>query len=160
MVPYQSRKALRNLKAGINKMEDKLTVADKVYRSFRAGRPFKKDRLMQPYEALAEVCGLRDKLRAAMQKEGLDPNDSAAAIVFWRTMDEPPMVRRIPVGRETDVLEQMYTATKAAVTIGALFAMRDHERGEGRRWKYPFLLSDEAQDLLEQALDSQEMKAN
>jgi hypothetical protein len=157
MVPYQSRRGLKNLRAGIEKMEGKLTVADKVYRSFRAGRPFKKDRMMMPPDALAEVCEMRDKLSDAMQKAGLKPEDCATAVVFWRAMDEPPCVRMVQVGRETDVLNEMH-GKYMAVTLGALFALKDKERGIIRRWAHPFLLSHEALTLLESALDSQEMQ--
>jgi len=162
MVPYNNRTAKKNLQAGIEKMEGKLTVADKIYRAFRSGRPFKKDRLMNPIQALAEVCGMRDKLRGAMQPS-LDPEDSATAIVFWRTLDEPPVVRMVRVGKETDVLDEMLSKNAevkyAAVTLGAIFALRDRERGIIRRWTHPFLLSDEASQVLDKALDSQEFKS-
>jgi hypothetical protein len=158
MVPFQSRKGLKNLRAGIEKMEGKLTVADKVYRSFRAGRPFKKDRMMMPPDALAEVCEMRDKLREAMAKNELDPDDSATGIVFWLAIDEPPQVCVVRVGRETEVLEKMHDAKHMAVTIGVLFALKDHERGITRRWAQPFLRSENAIALLDKALDSQELK--
>jgi hypothetical protein len=158
MVPYQSRKALKNLRAGIDKMEGKLTVADKVYRSFRAGRPFKKDRMMMPQDALAEVCEMRDKLRDSMSESGLNPDDSATGIVFWLAIDEPPQVSVVRVGRENEVLDKMCDAKHMAVTIGALFALKDHERGITRRWAHPFLRSHEAMTLLEKALDSQEIQ--
>jgi hypothetical protein len=157
MVPYQSRKGLKNLRAGIEKMEGKLTVADKIYRSFRAGRPFKKDRMMMPPDALAEVCVMRDKLREAMAKNGLNPDDCATAVVFWLEIDAPPQVSLVRVGRETEVLDKMHSKYMA-VTIGALFALKDKERGIIRRWAHPFLLSHDALTLLEGALDSQEMK--
>jgi hypothetical protein len=143
---------------GRKAMEKSLTMADHVYRSFRAGRPFKKDRMMMPPDALAEVCEMRDKLSDAMQKAGLKPEDCATAVVFWRAMDEPPCVRLVPVGRETEILDAMH-GKYMAVTIGALFALKDHERGITRRWVHPFLLSHEALTLLESALDSQEMNA-
>jgi hypothetical protein len=158
MVPYTSRSAKKNLQAGIEKMEGKLTVADKVYRSFRAGRPFTKDRLLKPPMALAEVCEMRDKLRAAMETAQLDPNDCATAVVFWREIDEPPAVRMVRVGRETEVLDAMF-GKHVAVTIGAIFALRDHDRGIIRRWTHPFLLSEEARSLLDAALDSQEFRS-
>jgi hypothetical protein len=157
MVPYNSRTAKKNLQAGIEKMEGKLTVADKVYRAFRSGRPFKKDRLLKPPMALAEVCEMRDKLRAAMQAAKLNPDDCAAAVVFQRETTEPPVVRVVRVGRETEVLDAMY-GKFMAVTIGAIFAMKDKERGNARLWVHPFLLSNEALQLLEKALDSQEFK--
>jgi hypothetical protein len=161
MVPYNSRAAKKNLRAGIEKMEGKLTVADKVYRSFRAGRPFKKDRLMLPPDALAEVCVMRDKLRAGMQNAGLNPEDSATAIVFWRALNEPPAVRLVRMGKEMDVLDELLSKNEpvkyAAVTLGAIFAMKDHDRGIIRRWAHPFLRSPEAESMLERALDSQEM---
>jgi hypothetical protein len=157
MTPWRSRAAKRNLRAGIGKMEEKLTPADKVYRSFRAGRPFKKDRLMRPPDALAEVCGMRDKLRKLMQDNGLNPNDSRAAVVFQLALDEPPLVKVVPVGRETDVLDVMY-GKYMAVTVGALFALKDSERGIIRRWATPFLLNDEAEKMLGAALDEMEKK--
>ena len=157
MVPWRSRAAKRNLRAGREKMEEKLTAADKVYRAFRAGRPFKKSRLMLPQEALAEVCGMRDKLRKLMQDNGLNPNDSAAAIVFQLALDKPAIARVVPVGKETDVLDAMF-GKYMAVTAGALFALKDSERGIIRRWAHPFLLTDEAAKTLESALDEMEKK--
>jgi hypothetical protein len=157
MTPYRTRVAKRNLRAGIEKMEGKLTVADRVYRAFRAGRPFKRDRLLKPPMALAEVCEMRDKLRLAMQKAELDPQDTAAAIVFQVALDGPPQVAVVRVGKETDVLDKML-GRYAAVTVGALFALRDHERGITRLWAHPFLISHEALTMLERALDSQEFK--
>ena len=143
--------------AGIEKMEESLTVTDKVYRSFRVGRPSKKNRLMLPVDALAEVCAMRDKLRHAMQEAGLKPKDCATAVVFWKALDEPPIVRLVHVGQETKVLDEMF-GKYAAVTVGALFALKDHKRGIIRRWAHPFLLAHEALTLLEKALDSQEMQ--
>ena len=157
MVPYITRTAKANLRAGIEKMEEKLNAADRVYRAFRAGRPFKKDRLMLPPDALAEVCGMREKLRRLMELLVLEPDDSAAAIVFQVANDEPPRVRIVRVGREKAVLDEML-GKYMAVTVGALFALTDRERGTTRRWAHPFLLSDEAAKMLERALDSQEMK--
>jgi hypothetical protein len=138
-------------------MEESLTMTDRVYRSFRAGRPFKKDRLMLPPDALAEVCGMRDKLRKLMQDATLNPDDCATAVVFQLAIDQPPMVRLVKVGRETDVLDQMH-GKHWAITVGALFAVKDKEGEITRRWVYPFLLSDEALKMLERALDSQEMQ--
>src|SRR5205823_12579880 len=113
----------------------------------RAGRPYKKDRLMLPPDALAEVCTMRDKLRELMSnsKPPLNPDDSATAVVYWRALDEPPVVRLLPVHRETElkVLHEMH-GKYAAVTIGVLFALKDHERGIIRRWAQPFLLSPDA----------------
>ena len=138
-------------------MEETLTVTDKVYRAFRSGRPFKKSRLMLPPDALAEVCEMRDKLRKAMQDANLSAEDSAAAIVFQVALDEPPVIKVVRVGRETDVLDLMH-GKYAAVTVGALFALRDRERGVIRRWAHPFLLTDAAGKTLEAALDEMEKK--
>lgn len=100
---------------------------------------------------------MRDKLRKLMRDNGLNPEDSRAAVVFRVALDEPPMVKVVPVGGETDVLDLMY-GKYAAVTVGALFALKDSERGIIRRWAHPFLLTEEAGKMLEAALDSQEMK--
>jgi hypothetical protein len=157
MVPYHSRKALRNLREGVEKMEGKLTVADKVYRAFRAGRPFKKDRLMFPADALTEVVKMRNKLCEALYAADLDPQDCRAAIVFQVANDEPPQVCVVQLGEEDSVLKQMLGRFQA-VTVGALFALKDHERGITRRWAHPFLTSPASLEMLERALDSQEMK--
>ena len=119
----------------------------------------KQNRMMMPPDALAEVCEMRDKLRDSMAKSGLNPSDSATGIVFWLAIDEPPQVSVVRVGRETEVLNKMHDTKHMAVTIGALFALKDHERGITRRWEHPFLRSEEAIALLEKALDSQELKA-
>jgi hypothetical protein len=170
MVPYQSRAALKNLRAGVAKMEAKLTVADKVYREFRAGRPIKRDRLLKPFEALGEGVRMRDRLQEMMAKAGLPVTDCRVALVFQLRAQDMPQVRVIREGAEIEIYEAMLgpmipgkDARLGAVTVGFLFAIRDRESTDperaGRRWAHPLLTSPDALSLLKGALDSQEGKA-
>src|SRR5579872_1941789 len=102
MVPYQSRAALRNLRAGVAKMEAKLTVADKVYRQFRAGRPIKRDRLLKPWDALGEVVRMRDRLEELMRNSNLPVGDARVAIVFQFTLEDPVRVLLVEDPHEPD----------------------------------------------------------
>src|ERR1700690_577586 len=123
-------------KRGRAAMETSLTATDKVYRSFRSGRPFQKTRLMLAADALAEVTRMRDELRTAMKAAGLDENDCRAHIIFQISLNDPPQRCVVRVGGEAAVLAEM-VGQYHSVSLGAVFELKDPERGIIRRWAHP-----------------------
>jgi hypothetical protein len=138
---------------GHGAMEGSLSKVDKIYRSFRSGRPAKKDRLLFPKDAIMEVLRMYLALCEAMYTADLDPRDCVAAICFWVTVKGPVHVRVLTPDTAPEILSTMMGRYQA-VTLGCIFAMKDHDRGITRRWAHPFILGPVAHDLLTAALDN------
>jgi hypothetical protein len=144
----------RARQAGREAMEEKLTKAARVYRTFRQGLKVKRDEMLDPVQGLALVCSLRDRLNTAMKEADLDPKDCATAVVFAQ---RPELTSgfsvRVREGKEHEVLNQMVGCD--ALICGAVFALRDREKPQRYLWAYPFVTGPKSLELLNTALDSQ-----
>jgi|SRR5215467_1510535 len=106
----------------LRKTVESMSGAERVSRRFSAGRPM--NQLVTPQQAIWMARALKQQLGAALQEDGLDPNDcnvhiacltpDLSMLLTYRLLDDPQKVQEgmtsvfsIPVGlifgvRETD----------------------------------------------------------
>ena len=141
------------------------TKAGQVRRTFKAGRPLKKDRVVPPTIAIYEACILLDELRTAMHDAGLSPDDVRAALVLM-TPETPGKenllyLLRIP---EPGKLPKLFATVEEIeesgkiLTLGILVRQEDREASDPKDgkvrvavWPQPFLTGDRATRALKQA---------
>lgn len=137
MTPYKSRAAVKNLRAGIKKMENTMTPAALVRREFRLGRPPK------PVEDPAQLKhtvvwkkasdALAD-LRARMSAAGLRPEHVGAEIVYvtQNAPDTPERLLMCGQGRTDDEWRDEALSRLAqddVIVLGMLFTQFDEQSG-------------------------------
>lgn len=126
MVPYRSREALRNLKRGAKKMEDVMSPAARVRRSFRLGRPPKDTLPLHPKVAWEKAESLLADFRQRMTAAGLKPDDVDGQIIGIRG-DRPDEPDYIPAEKEK-ALATLWSPD--VIALGMVFRQLDRATGQ------------------------------
>lgn len=163
MTPYHSRAAKKNLREGIKKMENVMTRAAQVRRSFRLGRPPKPGESLplHPLVVWKRAMESLASFRALMSLEKLQPSHVTAAIVYLQEGD--PSTPRFLLLEEPNKTEE---EVKAAIfetlgrpdvlAIGMLFRQFDAEKKEQSTFPYQFTgLSENGLAMLRKAAELQ-----
>lgn len=158
---------LGRVEKSTNLMAGTWTKAAKVRRSFKAGRPLQKDRVLTTTKAIHEACILLDDLRNAMRQSGLSADDVQAALVLV-TPETPGLedaVYVLPVPQPKKLPDLFANVAKVEKTgevlpLGIAVKQRDHEAYDPKDpksgavvWVQPFLTGPRAVAALKHARD-------
>lgn len=131
-------------------MESALTVAARVRRQLKAGRP-RTTRSLERHEALGRIVAEADRARQLMGEAGLIPEDIRLGLVIRTGTDI--LVKRLP---EPEDVARFFTAVSSLVNphfLGILWEQTDREaEAQGKPgftlWITPFVAEPEAQEQL------------
>jgi hypothetical protein len=149
MVPYRTRQALRNLRSGIKKTEDNLNAAARVRRAFKAGRPIKKDQMLNGLSGLAIATQQLKELRAAMEQAGLNPKHAVAWLVLTHPVTGPERLLVTPSRVEERFALLAHPDT---TSLGVAFGQYDESLGEKFFWEKYFRMDVESRKVVVAAI--------
>jgi hypothetical protein len=170
MTPYKSHAAVKNLRAGIKKMESTMTPAAQVRREFRLGRPPKPVETVEPLQrtvvwrkATEALSNIRDRMVAAKLK----PEHVSGAVVYVET-GSPDESRVLPVQQRDKTLEESQAAAYEilgrddVIALGMIFTQYDEHAGKLAVFPFQFMpLNERGIAVLRQAAtEAQDLVAN
>jgi hypothetical protein len=167
MVRFYSRAARRNLKKGAEKMESEMSVAARVRRQFRQGRPPKvgESLPLHPRVVWDRAFTALSRFRTLLSIEKLEPMHVSAAIVFIQESapDQPHLLLLEIDGSveecKSKVLEQL--GRPDAIAIGMIFRQFDADAKEKKQTTFPYQfvgLNERGIDVLKKAVRQTEQR--
>ena len=137
--------AKNNLQKGIKKMENAMSAAAQVRRSFRLGRPPKPGEALPLHPAVVwdRANAALANLRARMVAAGLDPSDAVGTIIYVDGQF-PTTPRRFPLelpGVSTEQAQAAlfgYLGNGHLTAIGMVFRQFDQDTKQQSTFPYQF----------------------
>jgi hypothetical protein len=165
MVTPRTENARKNLQRGIERMEQRMSAAARVRRDFKLGRPPKPvagDVLqIHPNVVWQKATESLSKLREAMQRAKLNPDDVDGAVVYVEKSDpDKPHVlliaekEKTPEQSKEDAVQKLMHAD--VIALGMIFAQHDAELKKQAYFPLLFVgLNKRGMDVLKKVAEEQ-----
>ena len=140
-----------------NLMASTWTEAAKIRRTFKAGRPIKKDRVLTLSRAILEACIALNEIRDKMRDAGLPEEDVQAKLVLASEagthdlvyLPTVPTIQGVP-----ELANRLFTSEVKWRPLGLAFWQMDREANSAVGWVQPWLTDERSVRALKKARES------
>jgi hypothetical protein len=156
MTPYRSQAAKKNLQKGLEKMEEKLTEAQRIWRSIAAGRPAAIQ--PDPVSILRPSLDLLRKLKRSLSGVPYAKLKSSSIVFTTADMTSACPAEVVPFSEDKpyEVLKFLMLTKSPAHVLGVLFMVQEGE--DQRLFAYPFDRTDQGLAKFEWAKEQRQSR--